>query len=294
MARSGQELPPDLPNYIIPVSDGLTILGIPVGTLDYKRKWCHEALGEIQRILGQIDKRQSYQSRLLLLRFVVSNNITHIARSVSPCAFAPTASAFKELVNTSLLKILTHCNTFDSSFPASDPQGSQMNMALHCGGMGIADIQLNCQFIYLAAFREHSFSLSKLVGKCYSTILRLNIPEVIDLRQALADLTTIAPNTVACSNPLEHIPDLPYPMHLQHLYTAVTEGARCKQLDSTFKQAVLNISTDPLENEENTRQLVRRIAVQQPGAMSFMNIAPLLRIHRADNHINAIMLRRVL
>ncbi len=44
LPRSGAQVPPNVPAFIKPVSDGLTIFGIPVGSTDYQRKWCLNAL----------------------------------------------------------------------------------------------------------------------------------------------------------------------------------------------------------------------------------------------------------
>jgi hypothetical protein len=98
-----------------------------------------------------------------------------------------------------------------NKFPDCDPQGLQMKTLLLCAGLCIANIQLNCNVIFLAAFREHLFILCKLLGKRYfSRILRLWIrlanSAAQNLLHAHYSLATIAPGTIAPS-----IPSLTYP-----------------------------------------------------------------------------------
>ena len=298
LSRSGAHVPANVPTFIKPVPDGLTILGVPVGSSEYQRKWCLEALQGVRELVTKIDMLQYYQSRLLMLRFVVASKITHIARTVPPSVFSDFAAEFNLVVSNSLSKIITHCNTFDSRYPDLDPGGSQIYAPLHAGGLGLSNISDNAPFAFLAAFREHSYALSKLLGKKYTHILSrwttLNLPAVADLTAAKSELGRFLPAGPGVTSELCHLPPSPYPAHLQHIYTTALDSDRRARLDGRFRDAALAPTTDHNLFEENNRQYIRRLAVQEPGAMSFLNITTLARMNRADNHSFSLMLRRVL
>lgn len=78
-ARSGF---PELPGWggEIPVnSNGLVVLGVPVGSLEFRQNWCMSAVQRTSRAMESISALPSYQHRLALIRYVVSAWVTHIA-----------------------------------------------------------------------------------------------------------------------------------------------------------------------------------------------------------------------
>jgi hypothetical protein len=50
------------------------------------------------------------------------------------------AADFKATVSASFMKIITNDEAFDSAFPDCNPEGGQMHMPLHRGGLGIAEL----------------------------------------------------------------------------------------------------------------------------------------------------------
>ena len=139
----------------IPVnSNGLVVLGVPVGTAEFRQSWCMSAVQKTQRAMERISELPSYQHRLALVRYVVSAWVTHIARSVPPSQCQSAIAGHMEAVRQGVFAILTHDGRYDLTFPEANKEGWQVFSSTSTGGVGIRGHNNHTILTFLAAYRE--------------------------------------------------------------------------------------------------------------------------------------------
>lgn len=77
---------------------GIKVLGSPVGTPEYTRRWSNDKLQEEKGRLDQIARMPSVQSRWLLLSFFGSPRANHVLRTTPPSRTAHHADGHDEAV----------------------------------------------------------------------------------------------------------------------------------------------------------------------------------------------------
>ena len=198
-----------------------------------------------------------------------------------------------------LRDILTYQGTYDMLFPAAvQNDDHQFFTSLHIGGLGITDIVNHAPSIFLAATRETASALLTAIGPRYEKIfwawLDCDSPATADLRRARDALLKLGDAAPAANPPLAFIqPKVPF-RQLQHAYSAALEKHRAS---STLKRLRASTSATTSGSEAciaASSQLIRAMAVCEPGAMAYVNALPRERRFRADNEVYTLMLRRSL
>ena len=107
-------------------------------------------------------------------------------------------------------------------------------------------------------------------------------------------LEAAAPEVASAGRPLEEAPTFTKAKHLQYVYTAALEQQAATERLNTYRAAASSPSQGPQQQSENSSQLIRALAVCEPGAMAYINVATHERQYRAPNELFTLMLRRSL
>ena len=281
------------------VEDGLTVLGAPVGSVEFRQQWAIRAVDTTVNTIALIQGLPSYQHRLLMVRFVVATLVTHIARCVPPSIFSTGADRHMEAIRMGLRDILSHQGAYDMHFPAAErADDHQLFTSLHTGGLGITDIATHAPSIFLAATRETASALLAAVGPRYEKIfwawLDCDIPATTDLRRARGELMKLGDAAPVANPPLPEIqPKVPF-RQLQHAYSAALEKHRVTLFLKSLRAATSATASGSEACVSAAAQLIRAMAVCEPAAMAYVNVLPRERRFRADNELYTLMLRRSL
>ena len=134
----------DMVPKCIPCSQGIIILGVPVGSLEWIRAELSKKLSVIRKLCDIIVKLNHPQVAFHLLRMCVSSKLTYFLRTVALDAMLPVAIELDSIV----LNCAQRCGFVPDLDSLSDEERSVVGLPLKLGGMGL----ISCENIHEAAF----------------------------------------------------------------------------------------------------------------------------------------------
>ena len=163
-----------VPEGLSVVSEGLVVLGSPVGLAEWEDKECLRKVHGIKNLhCLRSEPALAKQVRFLLLSCSVSRTFNHILRTVPPSSRVQATEAF----DTSLCEILAALLDIESFGDGEVLAAThQMWLPLRCGGMGVAKAEIAS---YWAA---RSISPVELPVECMAEPIRKARAKGVDIR----------------------------------------------------------------------------------------------------------------
>ena len=143
---------------VVPASDGLVVLGAPIGSDDWCRDWLWHKVQDIQvhldavTELGRHAHPNAAQCAWLILRWSASTRFGHLLRSVPPMVIKPAAEAVDDAVSACFASLLDP----HLSLPADVHQRclEQAVLPVCEGGMGLQCCEMTRHHAYVAAWGD--------------------------------------------------------------------------------------------------------------------------------------------
>ena len=129
---------------------GSTILGIPIGKVQFIQEYCVETAKSVDNLCKQLTELDDIQSAMLLLRFCHIPRINHLARSVTP-ELLKAAADLHDFQSRSTFTTLLGCNSID------DTVWHQATQPIKYGGFGMSSVQSVASSAFLALW-AHSLN----------------------------------------------------------------------------------------------------------------------------------------
>lgn len=123
---------------------GVTVLGVPLGGVEFVLEHCRRVVASAQRLCDQLVLFKDKQVAFLLLRFCVHSRFGHLWRCIAPSVCVGIQREVDELIREVLLKILGV--EWDGEFP--NPPFVPVRM----GGLGLPSARVIAPGAYYAAF----------------------------------------------------------------------------------------------------------------------------------------------
>ena len=287
------EYPPSLVS-VLPTqnisSEGLELLGVPIGTSAFMARHMRAKLQECDTALTLLDDISDARTQFHLHRMTASVcRVQHMFRLVPPRISTPFAKAFHD----SQLKSYSHFN----NVPVSASVASQIGLPFRLGGHGLIAITPFLDASYAASLIDSA--PSRLIGPSYPTVS-------VHRRDARPHLRAMIAHLPACVRPanfnLRLPPDNDYKLDTFQPETLVEQPERInKHLIQVIHQAAGDRywEKDPWQAHPNPsthstytiRIRVRFHSTMAPGASAFLNAHPSVT-KSVHNTQWTIMLRR--
>ena len=260
--------------------EGIIVVGIPVGTTEYKKHTLDNKLSEIRAFLDNVNQIPTVQVRLHMLRTTVIPALNNIFRTIPPHITKPYAEQFDRYITNSLCLLL-------KTKKIEKHVQLQASLPLSKGGLGLTTIADKVQYFYLAAWcmtLKHSVAIaarrhspiqknwfSHHIYNPTSTISNIITSFKQHFPMYSSQLPDITPTT-----PLSHVLSV-LPKKLQHVLTAACHEERHQELYSLVR---------------GEREQKRILTVASQDASAWLRAIPSQPGFKIDNELMVLRLRR--
>ena len=239
-------------------SDGIRVLGSPLGSEEYMSSFISSLLQDHQPLLSVLPLLGDNQVALLLLRYCCLPRIHHLLRTVSPYSIA--ISALTAIHDSNIMK----CFSDITGLTASPSIVRQIRLPIRLGGLGLTSTSAVAEAAYIGSVAS---CLSDVISRHGNTPYIPNpssIPNmswVLTARNAWASIQVSTRSTPSSTLSSPWSPSSFTSTPTNHLQKTISDIIHLNEYNALCANA-------------NTRDLIRLRSVSGKGAGAFLSALP--------------------